>query len=296
MRVRSSFDSEAGVGMESARFVHTPKTVAEAIAFLTEIGAAPLAGATWVMRAPLRGEALAGSYVALRDIPDLCAVEVREREISIGAAVTHAALSASLQRLPGVAGLAQAAAQAANPAVRQVATIGGNLCAVAFAASDLAPALIAAGAEIEIHTERGVMRRPIEPFLAERARLPPGWLLTRVFAPRSARLSAHARLPLRKSGDYPVAIVSVSLDRSKEGLARSARVAVGSVEPVARRWPSLEQALEGRPIDPDQAADLARERIGDFAGRDGVEAPGWYRTQVLPSLVRTAFQFLQAQV
>jgi len=82
----------------------------------------------------------------------------------------------------------------------------------------------------------------------------------------------------------------------EDGRRRSARIAFGSVEPVARRWPALEQALEGCPIDPGAAAGLARERTGDFAGHDGVEAPGWYRTQVLPSLVRSAFQSLQAQV
>ena len=248
------------------------------------------------MRAALRGETLAGVYVALRGIPDLREVEVRENEVSIGAAITHAELAASLQRVRGCAGLAQAAAQAANPAIRRVATVGGNLCSVVFAASDLAPALVAAGAEVEIRMRCGAARRPVEAFLLERAALPPGWLLTRVFAPRAARLSAHARLPLRKAGDYPVAIVSVSLERMEDGRARSARIAVGSVEPVARRWPALEQALEGRPIDPGAAADQARERTGDFAGRDGVEAPGWYRTQVLPSLVRSAFQSLQAQV
>jgi len=248
------------------------------------------------MRAALRGETLAGVYVALRGIPDLREVEVRENEVSIGAAITHAELAASLQRVQGCAGLAQAAAQAANPAIRRVATVGGNLCSVVFSASDLAPALLAAGAEVEIQDARGAARRPVEAFLLERAALPLGWLLTRVFVPRAARLSAHARLPLRKAGDYPVAIVSVSLERMEDGRARSARIAVGSVEPVARRWPALEQALEGRSIDPGAAADLARERTGDFAGRDGVEAPGWYRTQVLPSLVRSAFQSLQAQV
>jgi aerobic carbon-monoxide dehydrogenase medium subunit len=282
--------------MTGARHVLRPESIAEAVTAVSQDEAVPLGGATWVMRAALRGETLAGAYVALRSIPDLREVEVRQNEVSIGAAITHAELAASLHRVRGCAGLAGAAGQAANPAVRRIATIGGNLCSVAFAASDLAPALVAAGAEVEIQDARGASRRPIEAFLDERAALPPGWLLTRVFAPCVARLSAHARLPLRKAGDYPVAIVSVSLERMEDGRARSARVAVGSVEPVARRWPTLEQALEGRPIDPDAAADLARERTGDFAGRDGVEAPGWYRTQVLPSLVRSAFQSLQAQV
>ena len=280
--------------MPGARHVLRPGSIAEAVAAMAQNEAVPLAGATWVMRAALRGETLAGAYVALRGVPDLRKVEVRENEVSIGAAITHAELAASLQGVRGCAGLAQAAAQAANPAVRRVATVGGNLCSVAFAASDLAPALVAAGAEVEIEDSRGAARWPVEAFLAERAALPPGWLLTRVFAPRAARLSAHARLPLRKAGDYPVAIVSVSLERMEDGRARSARVAVGSVEPVARRWPALEQALEGCSIDPGAAADRARERTGDFAGRDGVEAPGWYRTQILPSLLRSAFQSLQA--
>ena len=281
--------------MQGTRSVFMPRSIKEAVAALAEGGAVPLAGATWAMRASLRGEALAGAYVALRDVAELCEVEVGENEISIGAAVTHAKLCASLQRLTGCAGLAQAAALAANPAIRRVATVGGNLCA-GFAASDLAPAFIAAGAEVEVHDARGARRQPLEGFLADHASRPPGWLLTRIITPRDARLSAHARLPLRQAGDYPVAILSVSLKLKNGGRGTAARVAVGSVEPVARRWPGLEQALEGSAIDPDAAADCARERLGDFVGREGVEAPGWYRTQVLPALARSAFRDLQAQV
>jgi carbon-monoxide dehydrogenase medium subunit len=281
--------------MRDAGFVWKPRSVEEAVAAVVERGAVPLAGATWILRAPLRGEALAQGYAALGGA-GLGAVEIDEDDIRIGAGVTHAALGAALAGVEGFAGLAQAALQAANPAVREVATVGGNLCAAGFAASDLAPALIAAGAQVEIHTAAGVERQAVEDFVGARAARPPGWLLTRVFAPRSARLSAHARLPLRQAGDYPVAIVSLSLELRADGAIASARVAVGSVEPVARRWPGLEQALEGRLLDPDAAAELARERIGDFEGRDGVEAPGWYRTQVLPGLARSAFRSLRGQV
>ena len=202
--------------MPDACRVLRPGSIAEAVTAIAQGEAVPLAGATWVMRAALRGETLAGAYVALRGIPNLRELEVRENEVSIGAAITHAELAASLQRVPGCAGLAEAA-QAANPAIRRVATVGGNLCSVAFAASDLAPALIAARAEVEIQDERGAARRPVEAFLAERAALPPGWLMTRVFAPRAVRLSAHARLPLRKAGDYPVAASRLSAWRTAAG-------------------------------------------------------------------------------
>jgi carbon-monoxide dehydrogenase medium subunit len=100
---------------------------------------------------------------------------------------------------------------------------------------------------------------------------------------------------LRKAGDYPVAIVSIAVTLDPRGVVKSARVAVGSVEPVARRWRRLEADLNGQPLDPNLAADRAESLCGDFQGRDGVEAPGWYRVKVLPNLVRRAIGAIREQ-
>jgi CO/xanthine dehydrogenase FAD-binding subunit len=49
-------------------------------------GATPLAGATWIMRAPIRREiSPAAGYVALSRIPALRDIDVTESEIRIGA-------------------------------------------------------------------------------------------------------------------------------------------------------------------------------------------------------------------
>ncbi len=69
---------------------------------------------------------------------------------------------------------------------------------------------------------------------------------------------------------------------------QAARIAVGSVEPVARRWERLETALVGRPLNPALAAEVAAELADEFTGRDSVDLPAWYRVSVLPSLVRRA--------
>jgi aerobic carbon-monoxide dehydrogenase medium subunit len=90
-----------------------------------------------------------------------------------------------------------------------------------------------------------------------------------------------------------VAIVSLSATLSSSGAVESANVAIGSVEPAARRWKRLEAELIGHPIDPGRAGEKAEEYAGDFRGRDGVEAPGWYRVKVLGSLVRRAVLALQ---
>jgi aerobic carbon-monoxide dehydrogenase medium subunit len=101
-------------------------------------GATPLAGATWIMRAPIRREiSPAAGYVALSRIPALRHIDVTESKIRIGACATHADIAARLAPFEECSGLASAAANSANPAIRNVATIGGNLCAAAFAASDL---------------------------------------------------------------------------------------------------------------------------------------------------------------
>jgi carbon-monoxide dehydrogenase medium subunit len=280
--------------MDEQRF-YVARSVPDAVAALADNGeaGAVLAGATWIMRAPIRQERHAQSYIAISKIDELRTLEILDREIRIGACVTHAELAAALSPLPDVRALAQAAIKSANPAVRQVATVGGNLSAWKFAAADLVPALICLQAEIDLETPRGSERMTLERFIELRAGMRPGYVLRRVVVPRTTGRSAHIRLPLRKAGDYPVAIVSMATTLSSNGTVTGASVAVGSVEMAARRWKRLEADLIGRAIDPAHAGEMAEKYSGDFQGRDGVEAPGWYRVKVLKSLVHRAAQEIQ---
>ncbi|CDX32175.1 Molybdopterin dehydrogenase FAD-binding protein [Mesorhizobium plurifarium] len=265
-------------------------TVPDALAALAShgVGAMPFAGGTWIMRAPIRREPQAAFYVSLDRIPELSAVDIAIDRIRIGACVTHSRLAAQLAEVEPCHGLVTAAGSAANPAIRGMATVGGNLSTWDFPAADLPPALLCLDAEVELATTDGRQRLPFERFLATRRELRPGTLLTGVTIPRRPVRTAHARLPLRKAGDYPVAIVSLAILLDRNGAVEDASVAVGSVESTARRWPELERKLVGHPLDPETARVLAEAELGAFTGRDGVEAPGWYRLQVLPALMRRA--------
>jgi aerobic carbon-monoxide dehydrogenase medium subunit len=280
-------------GLSETRLYVAP-TLDDAIAALADRGSdgAPLAGATWIMRAPLRREKHC-SYVAIGRIAALQEISVGDHEISIGACATHAELAQQLAALPDCHALALAAGSAANPAVRQVATIGGNLCATNFSAADLIPALLCLNAEIELLGPHGTERMPLSRLLEIRASLVPGQLLRRIIIARTPQRSTHVRLPLRKAGDYPVAIFSLAVTLSASDRVVSAHAAVGSVELTARRWPELEAALIDHPLDPARAAELAEHHSAGWHGRDGVEAPGWYRVKVLPSLVRKAVTALR---
>ncbi|MDA9397579.1 FAD binding domain-containing protein [Bradyrhizobium sp. CCBAU 45389] len=269
---------------------HIASSLAAALDALNDYGpeGAAFAGGTWIMRAPIRHQPLKGCYVAIGKIPELTEIRIGPDAIEIGAAVTHAALASALADLPEFAVLTAAAGRSANPAVRAMATIGGNLATSDFSAADCVPALLCLDAQIEVSSRSGHERMSLEAFLTQRSALAPGRLLTKIVVPRSRHKTAHARLTLRKAGDYPVAIVSLSLDVDATNHVRAARIAIGSVETVARRWERLETALLDRLLDPSRAADMAADLADEFAGRDSVEAPPWYRVSVLPGLVRRA--------
>jgi aerobic carbon-monoxide dehydrogenase medium subunit len=263
------------------RSLHIARSVTEALEARARLGenAEFFAGGTWIMRADRREEFEDRRYIS-------------KDEVVIGASASHAELAAALTEVAGLRALHAAAAKSANPAIRNLATVGGNICTGGFAAADLVPALLCLSASLEFSGADGVERVPLETFLKTRSAVLPGRILTRVFVPRKPRRSAHTRLPLKKAGDYPVAIVSASLALGENGTVEDAVIAVGSVEHSARRWTSLETAIRGRRPTPSDVVTLARETAGEFQGRDGVEAPGWYRVKVLPELARRAFEDL----
>ncbi|WP_027999098.1 FAD binding domain-containing protein [Sinorhizobium arboris] len=272
-----------------------PESVSDAVAVLSDFGphGSVVAGGTWIMRAPLRHECFAQNYVAIARIPELHRIDVTDTHVKIGAGVTHGQLARGLLGVPELYGLTVAARDSANPAVRNAATVGGNLCTVDFPAADLVTALLCHDAEVELETVRGRQRMGLEAFLRVRGSVQPAQLLLGVLIPRRHVVSAHARLPMRKAGDYPVALVSAAVERAPGGTIGRAAIAIGSVEAAPRRWRRLEEAVAGLPLDPTLLYERACELAGEFAGRDGPEAPGWYRVHVMPALVRRTVEDLR---
>ncbi|HEX5195037.1 MAG TPA: FAD binding domain-containing protein [Solirubrobacteraceae bacterium] len=256
----------------------------EAVSLIGERGAVPLAGATWVMRAPLRGEPHADAYVALTGVDELGEIVRDGASITIGACVSHDALAAALCREPSLRGLWDAAATSATPAVRRMATVGGALGAAGFRSSDLLPALLALGAEVQLMPSPGERRGlPLEDYLRrhdERGQA----LVCAVRVPAAGRASAHRRLCMRRGGgDYPVAIISVAVSASGE-----LRVGAGSVGVTPRRWHGLERALTDGAREPEAVRAAAEAAIDELEPRDGVQAPAWYRGHVAVDLAVAA--------
>lgn len=268
-----------------------PSSLYEASQTLSDLSgqAQILAGGTWVMRAPIRDEYENKVFVSLENIRSLHECELNTSHLSLGAMMTHQQIAEKIKNIEELHCLREAVLASANPAVRRMATIGGNVCASDFLASDLIPALIASDAILSLQTFDSKTEMSLEKYLKMRSKRPKNEILSSIQIPLGNFKSAHVRLLMRKAGEYPIANLSLRYRTNEDGAIQDARIVVGSVESNAKRWSKLEDALNSKILSNLALSDMAKESLDEFTGRDGPDAPGWYRTRVLPRLVLDAF-------
>src|SRR5262249_59658120 len=158
--------------------------------------------------------------------------------------------------------LTGAAERFAAPAIRNVATLGGNV-ANASPAGDGVAALWALEARVEAITPAGVVVRPLDEVVLGPGRLalPPGSVLTAFRVPVCARGEgqAFAKLVNRAWPEHPMAIsvasVAARLRLDPAGRATLARVGARAGAPTPARAPGPEAGPEG-PV-------ASAERLGD---------------------------------
>jgi 4-hydroxybenzoyl-CoA reductase subunit beta len=108
----------------------TPRTIEEAARILDGegTGAMALAGGTDLLPNMKRRQQVPRMLMSLRYIEELNHVQVEHSVSRLGACVTLADIAADARFRNGLTALAQAAALVATPQIRNMATLGGNLC------------------------------------------------------------------------------------------------------------------------------------------------------------------------
>ena len=275
-----------------------PTSVKEALAILDgHPGDAKIVGgATWLMRAGLRGDKLPTILVSLARVEHFTSISEQSKGWTIGPMVTHEDLARRFGTATPLRALGQAAGLSANPGVRRLATLGGNIATESFAAADLVPALVALDASLTVADSNGTIRFSVEDFLHGRSYRSEACIITGIEIEDTGYLSAHARQTMRQAGEYPVAIVTVAAKLSQDRRIEALRIAVGSVEPTARRWEALESQLIDQALDSAGIRAAAEANLGVFTPREGVDAPSWYRLEILPHLVCASFAEIGKQV
>ncbi|MGA8553586.1 MAG: FAD binding domain-containing protein [Candidatus Acidiferrales bacterium] len=107
-----------------------PRTLEEAAQILSGEGPAalPLAGGTDLLPNMKRRQQVPRTLISLRHIPGLRQISIDPSGSRIGACLTLSEIAEDLRFRNGMTALWQAASQVATPQIRNMATLGGNLC------------------------------------------------------------------------------------------------------------------------------------------------------------------------
>jgi len=313
-----------------------PHSLQEACSILGEHDrkAAILAGGTSLMVALRYRLSKPGVVIDLKGLTTLDYVGRNETGgLAIGSMVTLETLEKSSLVLNEFASLAQAIHLVAVPPIRRKATIGGNLCldtrciyynqsepwrsgqeacfklggnichavekgrrCQSVYQGDLAPVLLALGADVKIASANAERVIPLSEFFTGRGEKPnvlkPEEILVEVRIPASSpRIAvAYEKLRVREGMEFPMAGVAVRVKKDREGKVEQAKLILGAVGSSPIEVPNVGQLLEGHKITDDLLQSVSREATDRVHPVGNLAMNAGYRRKMVGVLVRRAFR------
>jgi aerobic carbon-monoxide dehydrogenase medium subunit len=241
-----------------------PGSIDEALRVLSDRGsdAKLLAGGTDLLPQMKNGVLKPACVVDLSGVASVRALQSDARGLRIGAAVAARTLERDATARATYTSLAESGALVGSVQIRNLATLGGNLCNAAPSA-DMAPPLLALDAEAVIVGPKGERRVPFTDFFVgvRRTVLASDEILLEIVVPAPGPRSGGHYLRHTPRRELDIAVVGVASQITlSNGVCSKARIALAAVAPVPLRARAAEQALEGKPVTPEaieRAAELA---------------------------------------
>ncbi len=200
--------------------------------------------------------------------------------------VTLGQIAANQRIQQDYAALAISAGLIGSVQIRNVATVGGNLCNAAPSA-DAAPPLLVLGAQ-------GQYTVPLEAFFLEPGHtvLQPGELLQEIVVPRPAQRSGsfYVRHTPRARMDLAVAGVAVAITLNADGTLAEARLALGAVAPVPMRATEAEALLPGQALTEELLQEVGALTAQQAQPIDDQRASAAYRRRLVNVLTQRALR------
>ena len=277
------------------------KTVKEACELLFKYGEeAKILGGGQSLVNLMKQDFVSPSYIIdIKEISDLDYIRYDEKDgLRIGALTTHRSLETSTIVQDKFFMLAEMEHTLASVAVRNWGTLGGNL-AHADPASDLAPTLMALGAEVEVTGSKAKRVISLDDFFIGyfETALQPDELLTEIHVPNSGQGGGiYSKFALRATD---LAVVSVAthliFDPDNSDQCKDARIVMGSVGPTPLRSKRGEDLLKGQTIDAALIEEAARLSAEDAQPTTDINGSEEYKREIVHVLVRRNIKEAQAR-
>jgi aerobic carbon-monoxide dehydrogenase medium subunit len=273
---------------------HAPTSIADATALLVQYGedAKVLSGGQSLI--PLMKLRLASPQhvIDINRIPNLGYIREAGGVLAIGALVRESDLEESEVIRTRYPILLDTSKVIADPLVRNLATVCGNV-AHADPANDHPTTMLALGVELVAVGRKGERRIPIDGFFVGpfTTTLSPDEILTEVRIPTPPSRSGGAYLKLeRKVGDFATAAVAAQITLSANGTCERAGIGLTNVGPTPIKASRAGEFLRGKRLDEatiKQAAQLAAE---ESQPESDLRGPAEYKRDLIRVLTARALR------
>lgn len=278
---------------------YAPQQLEELLAILAEKKekAKMLAGGTDLVIALQEGELDYDYIVALHKIPELKGITLSGDTIVIGAMTTHTEVERSPLIRANALLLAQAAAAVGSPQIRNVGTLGGNICN-ASPAADTVPALIVLDASVKIVSNGSEREMPLEDLFL-------GMGKTKLGGDEVIKEISFKALPdgagsifvkLARRNALAISRISVAAIVTSNEYVTDCRIAMGAVAPNPFRVRSAEQAWLGRSVTADNLDICVEAAFQEISATLGQRASAIYKKRAGKALVRRALSLASGQM
>jgi CO/xanthine dehydrogenase FAD-binding subunit len=252
-----------------------------------------VAGGTDLLPQMKNGLVKPARVVDLSGIAELQKLEVDgSGALHIGSAVSARTVELSPLVRDGFLGVAEGAGVIGSYQVRNLATVGGNVCNAAPSA-DVSPPLVALDTVVVIAGPDGQRLLPITDFFqgVRRTALQPGEVVVEFVVPKpeAGTGSTYLRHTPRRELDIAVVGVGTTLTIAG-GKCTRARIALGAVAPVIVRATEAEASLEGQEITPELLDKAAQLAVGSAKPISDQRGSAEYRLHLTRVLTRRTLQ------
>ncbi len=269
-----------------------PSSLEEAVEILARYGsdAKILAGGTDLLVLMKMGVLRPKVLVNIKKIRELYGIRYDGDKLVIGSLTKLRSIEKNDIVKKHYYALYEAVKSMASIQIRNMGTIGGNLCN-ASPAADTAPPLLVYNARLKIYGTDGYREIPIEKFFTgpKKTVLKPGEILTEIIIPR----------PPEKHGSTFIKIARTSMDLAKVNIAVKLvlndndeiidiAVALGSVAPTPVRAYSVEKALLNKKFSEETIYEASRLVVNDISPITDIRSTAEYRREVSKTLVYDA--------
>jgi len=192
--------------------------------------------------------------------------------------------------------LAKASSLVGSPSIRNMATLGGNICN-ASPSAETAPPLMIYDARALIWNPSGEKEIAIENFfmgpsmnILKKGEILKGFLLK----PQNKLVADYEKLGIRKAMEIAIVNVGISMLRTSDNICRQVRIALGAVAPTPIRARKAEAILLNKKVTPtliEKAAAIAKSEANPISD---IRASADYRNNMIEIIVKNMMIKLSA--